>query len=420
MNDSKVGGKYRWSLIIVMALVWVFIYLQRTNISMLLVDYRFLAEVNLLNQPAQQGLLVTMFLLAYAVANMLSIPISSRLGPRRTLMFGIAVGSFVLMLGGWAASFAAILLARILTGVAHGIQYPNLSVLVKNWFPPEERGTANAIYAMGGCIGPALAMPLFAWLITWFGWEYSFFVPAALGILCTIPFLLRWISDGPEDNPYISSAEAAYIESRDKESLTDTPPGKQSGAVREVLQNPSFRLLCIVYAAFVCSWWGLLTWIPQYLVQVRHFEMTGMTGYVTIAYVAAMVSVFVGGRLVDRARYKGKVGLLALLIVALATFGIATVPSPLGAVICMVLAVSINEFVFPAVWAILQSILPSRLIVAGSGVVNGAGNLFSAATPTIMGVLIQFSGTYTGGLLFLVFMSVLGALCCWGLLRQGN
>ncbi len=47
MNDSKVGGKYRWSLIIVMALVWVFIYLQRTNISMLLVDYRFLAEVNL-------------------------------------------------------------------------------------------------------------------------------------------------------------------------------------------------------------------------------------------------------------------------------------------------------------------------------------------------------------------------------------
>lgn len=109
MNDSKVGGKYRWSLIIVMALVWVFIYLQRTNISMLLVDYRFLAEVNLLNQPAQQGLLVTMFLLAYAVANMLSIPISSRLGPRRTLMFGIAVGSFVLMLGGWAASFAAIL-----------------------------------------------------------------------------------------------------------------------------------------------------------------------------------------------------------------------------------------------------------------------------------------------------------------------
>ena len=148
--------------------------------------------------------------------------------------------------------------------------------------------------------------------------------------------------------------------------------------------------------------------------------MTGMTGYVTIAYVAAMVSVFVGGRLVDRARYKSKVGLLALLIVALATFGIATVPSPLGAVICMVLAVSINEFVFPAVWAILQSILPSRLIVAGSGVVNGAGNLFSAATPTIMGVLIQFSGTYTGGLLFLVFMSVLGALCCWGLLRQGN
>ena len=134
------------------------------------------------------------------------------------------------------------------------------------------------------------------------------------------------ISDGPEDNPYISSAEAAYIESRDKESLTDTPPGKQSGAVREVLQNPSFRLLCIVYAAFVCSWWGLLTWIPQYLVQVRHFEMTGMTGYVTISLLAAMVSGICSGRLLVRARYKSKVGFTACDR-ALATFGILG-PSP--------------------------------------------------------------------------------------------
>ena len=206
-------GVYRYYLVIVLAITWMIIYLQRTNIGMLLVDTRFLEDMNLLGQPAQQGLLMTVFLLAYSLANMLLVPISNRLGPRRTLMWGIAVGSVVMILGGWAASFAAIIAVRMLLGITHGIQYPNLSVLVKIWFPPNERGTANAIYGMGGCIGLALAIPLYGWLIQSWGWEYSFFVPGTLGLVCVVPYLLYWISDRPEDNTYTSSEEVEYIKS---------------------------------------------------------------------------------------------------------------------------------------------------------------------------------------------------------------
>lgn len=204
-------GNYRYYLVTILSVTWMIIYLQRTNIGMLLVDNRFLENMNLLGQPAQQGLLMTVFLLAYSLANILLVSISNRLGPRRTLMWGIVVGSMILMLGGWAATFAAIIAVRLLLGITHGIQYPNLSVLVKNWFPPHERGTANAIYAMGGCIGPALAIPLYGWLNQSWGWEYSFFVPAALGLACVIPFFLKWVSDQPGDNSYISDKEVRYI-----------------------------------------------------------------------------------------------------------------------------------------------------------------------------------------------------------------
>lgn len=413
-------GIYRYYLVVVLAITWMIIYLQRTNIGMLLVDTRFLEDMNLLGQPAQQGLLMTVFLLAYSLANMLLVPISNRLGPRRTLMWGIAVGSLVMMLGGWAASFAAIIAVRMLLGITHGIQYPNLSVLVKNWFPPSERGTANAIYGMGGCIGPALAIPLYGWLIQSLGWEYSFFVPAALGLVCVIPFLLYWISDQPDDNPYTSNAEVSYIKSNQCSSAAAEDSDDKSAGISQVLKNKSFWLLCMAYAAFNCSWWGLLTWIPQYLVQARNFDMSGMTSYVTIAYIVAVVGVFTGGRLVDYVRHKSIVGLVALLGVALATFGISAIPSSMGAVICIVLAVGINEFVFPTVWAILQGITPGRLMAAGAGVISGTANLFSAATPFIMGFLIQITGSYTSGLMFLVVMAVLGAFGCLALLRQGH
>jgi len=413
-------GVYRYYLVTILAAAWMIIYLQRTNVGMLLVDTRFLEDMNLLGQPAQQGLLMTVFLLAYSLSNMLLVPISNRLGPRRTLMWGIAVGSLVMMLGGWAASFAAIIAVRMFLGITHGIQYPNLSVLVKSWFPPHERGTANAIYGMGGCIGPALAIPLYGWLIQSWGWEYSFFVPGVLGLACVVPFLLYWVSDQPDDNPYISDAENSYIKSHlcsapASENNNDKPEG-----FSQVLKNKSFWMLCVAYAAFNCSWWGLLTWIPQYLVQARNFDMSGMTSYVTIAYIVAVIGVFAGGRLVDYAQNKSVVGLVALSGVALATFGISAIPSSTGAIICIVLAVGINEFVFPTVWSILQGITPGRLMATGAGVISGIANLFSAATPFIMGFLIQVTGSYASGLMFLVVMAILGALGCLALLRQGH
>ncbi|NLU47658.1 MAG: MFS transporter [Syntrophomonadaceae bacterium] len=412
-------GKYRYLLIAILAITYMLIYLQRTNVSMLLVDTRFLEEMNLLGQTARQGLLMTVFLLAYSLSNMLMIPIISRLGPRRSLILGIVMGSLILMFGGWAASFAAVIAVRILLGIAQGIQYPNFSVLVKNWFPPQERGTANAVYSMGGTLAAALSVPLFGWLISSWGWEYSFFVPAALGLACIIPLLLGWITNRPEDNPFISAGEVASIKTNQPGWPTPQNNGKKKGT-SQIWDNSTFWLLCIAYTAFMCNWWGLLTWIPQYLVQARNLDMSGMTSYVTITYIVAMGSCFIGGRLVDRVQRKSLVGFGALASVALATFGISSLPSSTGAIICIILAVGINEFVFPAAWAILQAITPDRFMAACAGVISGTSNLFSAMTPFIIGFLIQITGSYASGLMFLVGMSALGALSCLVLLRRDH
>lgn len=59
-------------------------------------------------------------------------------------------------------------------------------------------------------------------------------------------------------------------------------------------------------------------------------------------------------------------------------------------------------------------------MATGAGVISGIANLFSAATPFIMGFLIQVTGSYASGLMFLVVMAILGALGCLALLRQGH
>ena len=418
MNNSTGQGRYRYILIIILSVMWVLVYLQRTNIGVLLVDQRFLEEMGLVGEAARQGMLMTVFLLLYSLSNMLSVPVSNRLGPRRALFLGVIIGALSMLAGGWVASFAALILVRVILGLAHGIYHPNLSLLVKNWIPTQERGTANAVIGVGGCLALVLALPLYSWINYRMGWEYSFFIPGLLGLLAVIPLGLRWVSDQPDDNPYVSTQEAQYIVSYNRDDQKIENFTADNRGVRELLRNTPFWLLTVIYTAFLCSWWGLMTWMPQYLVQARNFDMSGMAGYISLAYAVAAVGILIGGRMVDRVKFRSIIGIVALSSVALATMGIALVPSPIGAVVFMALAVGINEFVYPTVWAMMQIMLPAHLVVTGSGIASGLGNLLSAVSPFIMGWLIQVSGSYVGGLLFLVTIATLGAVCCILLYRQ--
>jgi cyanate permease len=85
----------------------------------------------------------------------------------------------------------------------------------------------------------------------------------------------------------------------------------------------------------------------------------------------------------------------------------------------MIVAVGINEFVYPCVWSMLQSLMPDQMMAAGSGTMSGVSNLLSALSPLAIGWLIQISGSYVLGLMFLVSMSAVGALSCLLLYRQG-
>jgi len=263
-----------------------------------------------------------------------------------------------------------------------------------------------------------IAFPIFSVINTRLGWEYSFIIPGLLGLLVTLPLWLHWVSDSPRDNPYISAAEAAYISAIDQET---NEPGinKEGVGVKDLLDNASFWLLCLAYTAYLCSWWGLLTWLPQYLVAARHFNLQGTASNMALAYIVSGVGILIGGRLVDKSLSKSVIAIVALLVVALSTLGVALVPSAFLAVIFMIVAVGINEFVYPAVWSILQILLPDRMIAAGSGILSGVSNLLSALSPVIIGWLIQISGSYVLGLLFLVTMSMLGAISCMLLYRKG-
>jgi MFS family permease len=85
------------------------------------------------------------------------------------------------------------------------------SKFVKNWFPIDERGKANATRLIGLSVAPMVAMPLFTWIIPVMGWRGNFFFLAALGV---IPFIMIrfFTADHPQLHRRINGAEKDYIE----------------------------------------------------------------------------------------------------------------------------------------------------------------------------------------------------------------
>lgn len=131
-------------LIVACLFIGIFIaYLDRVNVSVLAANEPFLAYMGIEGMPLQIGMMMTVFLAAYGIANVVLSPLGDYLGPRKAMMLCILIWTIALMIGGVATSFALIIICRILLGIGEGFYYPLQSVFIKNWFPKQERGRAG-------------------------------------------------------------------------------------------------------------------------------------------------------------------------------------------------------------------------------------------------------------------------------------
>ena len=211
-NSIQQNPTKKRFIIVICLFIGIFIaYLDRVNVSVLAANDPFLLEMGIKDTPVRIGMMMSVFLAAYGISNVVLSPIGDYLGPRKSMMLCIVLWTISLFIGGIATSFMLIIVSRIILGIGEGFYYPLQSVFIKNWFPKQERGRANAAWVVGQSVAPAIAMPFFAWLIGTHGWRMNFHVCLVLGL---IPLYLLWrhVADTPRQAKGINAAELAHIE----------------------------------------------------------------------------------------------------------------------------------------------------------------------------------------------------------------
>jgi sugar phosphate permease len=407
--------RQRIVVILILLVTLLVAYLDRVNVSVLLADETFLADMGIKGNAMAMGSLMSLFLVTYAITNSLLSPLGDLWGPRKVMAVAIVLWGVSCIYGGLVSTFASMLVARCILGLGEGMHWPMQMKYVRNWFPPQERARANSVWLIGLAAGPAIAMPFFVWIIGNWGWRSSFFVLAVLGIL---PLLLIWFytTDHPRECKRINSLELEYIESG-LTAETETAAHKDTAVVASTWENwKSFLLnmdywLCVIFYVFSCSaWWGLVTWIPSYLKQAMGFTWKSMGFWANAPYAAGVVALIIAGYLTDKIERKATLGIVHMFGAAIGIYFAAHATGQIEAALWLVVAVTSLVIGLPGHWSMIQKIVPQRALAAGAGLESGLGSAGGAITPVVIGYFIDVTGGYIGGLMCLVTFCLIGGL----------
>jgi predicted MFS family arabinose efflux permease len=316
----------------------------------------------------QQGLVVSVFFVAYAACQIPGGMLADRFGAKRVTCWALLAWSLFTALTGLAWSFTALLLVRFAFGAAEGV-FPSASMkaVVERTSVAERMGAQGLIMSSNSLASVAapLAVPPLAAVV---GWRWAFVLAAGLGVLVYGAVRL-WLPAPGERAEHATPAASGV------------PP-------REVLRIGvlwRFSLMLFGYAALM---WGLSTWIPSYLNSERGLSLTSAGVLVAVPSLAASLGTLLGGRLSDRFEgHHRKVIVPAMSVAAPALCLMALSPTLSGSIACGTIAVFAASLCYMPIFAVPLRSLAPELVGVGSAVIVFGGQVAGMVVPPVLGAL---------------------------------
>ena len=202
-GGSNAGGTSPW-LVAMAVMLATFMEVLDTSIAAVALPY-IAGSLSASNDEA------TWVLTSYLVANAIVLPASTwlslRFGRKRFLIACIVIFTISSFACGAATSLWMILIARAVQGAGGGALQPLSQAILLESFPPQKRGLAMAVFALGVVVAPVLGPTLGGWLTDSYSWRWAFYINIPVGI-----FAVFMISRYVQDPSYVKEAKPGKLD----------------------------------------------------------------------------------------------------------------------------------------------------------------------------------------------------------------
>ena len=392
-------------------LCYVIAYIDRVNVGFAAAAMQ--RDLGFTN--TEYGVGAGLFFLGYCLFEVPSNLILERVGARRwiaRIMIGWGIAAMGMMFVRDATSFYA---ARVILGVAEAGFFPGIVLYLTYWIPAADRARTGALFMMAAPVSIIIGAPISAallgldGLLGLRGWQWLFLIEGMPAVVFGF-VALRVFTDRPRDASWLPPADREWLtRTMDAEAARRAAGGHTS--ILRSLSSGRVWLLCLVYFLNTVNTYGIFLWLPKMLSEAAGSRGFGISMLTAIPFTAALVAMVLVGRHSDRTdERKGHVAACALTAAAGLLLAVVFRDNLWLLVLSFTLSQMGQRSVMSVFWTIPPIFLGGIGAAAGIGLINAIGNLGGAVGPTLMGVLRDFTGAYTGGLLILAGALVVEAI----------
>jgi len=370
--------KYRWVMLALLWLLYVCFGIVSRAIFPLVTP--ILNDLRIIY--SQMGLILGSWQLTYIMMALVAGSVLDRWGVRKSLFAGAIIIGLSSSLRYFANDFAVLLIAVALFGVGG----PMISIggpkSISSWFRGPTRGTAIGLYTSGNWIGGLMALALTNSLVMPLvdnDWKQTFVVYGMI----TFGVALLWMLFARETK----SREAA-------ESVAIIDVFRNLGSLSNVRLVLAMGLL-----SFAISH-GFSSWLPKVLeISGMSAQQAGFAASITIA--AGIPSILIIPSVVP-ARHRGRTMAMMAILTAV---NIVLVMKISG--MALYIGLAVLGFISSPFMALLLLILmdspgvETRYMGSAGGMFYCVAEIGGFAGPFFMGVLVDLTGTFMAGALFL-------------------
>jgi MFS transporter, DHA1 family, inner membrane transport protein len=255
---------------------------------------------------ATAGLLISGYALGVFVGAPVLTLATARL-PRKTVLVTLMV---VFTLGNLACalapSYTTLMLARVLTSLAHGTFFGVGAVVATGMVAQDRKASAISIMFTGLTVATLLGVPAGAWLGFHYGWRSTFWAVAGIGLIATAVIAFLVPSPRGDDKPLAWRDEVA------------------------VIARPQVLLGLLMTVLGFAGVFVVLTYIQPLLTNIAGFSESAVSPILLVFGVGMIAGNLIGGRLADRNLMPAVFGTLATLAVVLLAMAFALKSQPLS------------------------------------------------------------------------------------------
>ncbi|MCY3689084.1 MAG: MFS transporter [Gammaproteobacteria bacterium] len=289
-------GYLRWIVVSLVAIATVINYIDRNALAIM---WPAISE-DLGMDLNDYALIVSFFMVGYAVGHSLFGKIFDMIGTRLGFVLAIVVWSISIMLHAATRSVLSLGLVRSMLGVSEAGNWPGATKSNAEWFPIKERALAQGIFNSGASVGAIVSAPVIALLYLQFGWQGTFIAVGLLGFLWLVPWLFVYKAP-PERHPWLSDEEREYILSGQKtEKLSEEDSEQAAPGWGEMLRYR--QSWAVISSRFFLDpvWWLFVSWLPIYLADRFGFDIAQIGLFAWVPYVGAALGAIFGGWLAGK------------------------------------------------------------------------------------------------------------------------